>query len=333
MTNQSDISTSTPNNSLADLDGAVNAPSTWLTNALSIPREENYINVDGCDIHYFRWGDKSKPGILMMHGFLAHARCFAFIAPYLANNYHIVAYDHSGMGDSGTRDSYPNESRISEAMGVATQTGLFDHAQKPIIVAHSFGGLVATNTIHQHPNSFAGFVICDLMILRPSQIKKMSPLTPNNITKQHKIYPDYKTAKARFRLAPEQKIEHQELFDYMAYNSLKQIETGWSWKFSTSLFNQKENTPQGWAQIAKSVVTLPIRKTIIHGEQSALFNSDSITYIQELLKEENKADFPIIGIPQARHHLMLDQPIAFISVLRMVLEIWRNETASMTSSS
>src|SRR3546814_2919648 len=40
---------------------------------------------------------------LNTHGFLAHARCFAFIAPFLAKDYDVVAYDLSAMGDSAVR--------------------------------------------------------------------------------------------------------------------------------------------------------------------------------------------------------------------------------------
>ena len=83
----------------------------WLVDALQVPREEGWVNSDGCDVHFFRWGDPANPPLLLMHGFLAHARCMAFIAPFLAEQYHVVAYDLSGMGDSGVRSSYPDAVR------------------------------------------------------------------------------------------------------------------------------------------------------------------------------------------------------------------------------
>ena len=56
---------------------APNAPE-WLVKALQVPREEGFVESQGCDIHYFRWGNPENPPLLMMHGFLAHARCMAF---------------------------------------------------------------------------------------------------------------------------------------------------------------------------------------------------------------------------------------------------------------
>ena len=68
----------------------------WLVDALQVPR--GWANSDGCDVHYFRWGDPAIP-LLLMHGFLAHA-LHGLHRPFLAEQYHVVAYDLSGMGDS-----------------------------------------------------------------------------------------------------------------------------------------------------------------------------------------------------------------------------------------
>ena len=313
-------------NGLADLEHAVAHPPQWLSEALSVPREEGVVDVDGCDIHYFRWGDRSKPAILMLHGFLAHARCFAFIAPYLAKDYHIVAYDHSGMGDSGARELYPEAIRIREALGVAQATGLFDNGKKPTLIAHSFGGHVATAVAHAHADKFAGLIICDLMILRPSYLaantELFAPPGARNAGKPNRIYPDYDSAKLRFKLSPAQAVEHPELFDYMAYHSLRQVEGGWSWKFDPSVFNREPNFEEKWLETAEKVVTAPIRKAIIYGQQSFLFNADSVDYMHEMIAEQGTDSFPIVGIPNARHHLMLDQPIAFVSALRTILSVW-----------
>ena len=313
-------------NGLGDLEHAVTNPPAWLQQALSVPREEGFVNVDGCDIHYFRWGDPSKPAIVMLHGFIAHARCFAFIAPYLADDYHVVAYDFSGMGDSGSRGSYSEDVRTSELLGVTQQLGLFDGGAKPTIIAHSYGGHVGVAALHAHADKFAGIVICDLMILRPSVIEgnaeKFKPPGNLNANKPNRVYPDYETAKQRFVLSPVQQVEHEELFDFMAYHSLKQVDGGWSWKFHPSVFAGQENMEERWASVGKRVVETPGRKAIVYGKESRLFSDDSVVYVNELIDANDSLAIPIIGIPHARHHLMLDQPIAFVSSLKMVLALW-----------
>ena len=311
---------------LSDIDCAVLNPSTWLQEVLSIPREEGYIEVEGADVHYFRWGDKSKPSIVMLHGFLSHARCFAFIAPYLAADYHVVAYDFSGMGDSGTRETYPLTVRIEELLGVVEKTGLNDNNNKPTIISHSYGGHVGVAAVEQHPEKFAGIIICDLMILRPSVLAKKAELSkpPGHQSgkRQNRIYPDYETAKQRFVLSPPQQVEQSELFDFMAFHSLKEVEGGWTWKFDPGLFNNELGADKEFSKTPRKLIKASTRKAIIYGQESLLFTDDSADYMREIMAELDEADFPIIGIPLSRHHLMLDQPIALAVALKSVLAMW-----------
>lgn len=74
--------------------------------------------------------------------------------------------------------------------------------------------------------------------------------------------------------------------------------------------------------IGESVAQAPGRKAIVYGEDSLLFNEDSIAYLNELAHHYEQPQIPIVAIPNARHHLMLDQPIAFATALRSVLSWW-----------
>ena len=293
----------------------------WLEHALQAPREEGWVDSGGCAIHYFRWGNPENPGLLLMHGFLAHARCFAFIAPFLAENYHVVAFDLSGMGDSGVREHYSDAVRAAEVEDVARATGLFEHEVKPVVIAHSYGGHVALTAMADRYKLFGGLIICDLMVLRAERFRahfgKNKPL-PSDPKRPNRIYPDYETAKGRFVLSPKQPVNVPSLFDYMAYHSLKQVEGGWSWKFDTSVFRSDFGQEERMFGQGNIIARTPGRKAVVYGQDSVLFDDDSAVYLREC----GARDVPIIGIPGARHHLMLDEPIAFVSVLRGILAQW-----------
>lgn len=293
----------------------------WLEDALQVPREEGWTTSGGCDIHYFRWGNPANPGLLLMHGFLAHARCFGFIAPFLAERYHVVAFDLSGMGDSGPREHYPDAVQAAEVEDVARATGLLDHAVKPIVIAHSYGGHVALMAMQDRHALFGGLIICDLMVLRPERLKahldKEKPLR-SDPARPNRVYPDYETAKQRFVLSPPQPVSVPGLFDYMAFHSLKEVDGGWTWKFDTSVFNSDFGQRERMFHLGDTIAATPGRKAIVYGEDSLLFDDDSAAYLREC----GVSDTPMVGIPGARHHLMLDEPIAFVSVLRTVLAQW-----------
>jgi pimeloyl-ACP methyl ester carboxylesterase len=58
------------------------------------------VKIDGLDIFYREAGNKSKPTILLLHGFPSSSMMFRNLMPQLADNYHVVAPDYPGFGYS-----------------------------------------------------------------------------------------------------------------------------------------------------------------------------------------------------------------------------------------
>ncbi len=296
----------------------------WFRRAMVQEREEGFADAGGCPIHYFRWGDPSKPGVILLHGFLAHARVFAFIAPLMTEDFHVVAYDLGGMGESGFRDAYDAETQAADLMAVAEDTGMFDGGRKPFLVSHSYGGGVAMDAVEQSPDRFSGLIVTDMMMLRPDAMKEhmgeRMDRRQNTVPQKNKVYPDLETAMGRFRLQPEQPCENDYLFKYLAFHSLKKVEGGWSWKFHPSIFNRDIRTLDAWLRQPHRLAEIALPKAIIYGENSTLFTRDSSAYLREI----NKDPLPIIEVPDAHHHLMLDQPVAYASAIKSVLTVWAN---------
>ena len=70
--------------------------------------------------------------------------------------------------------------------------------------------------------------------------------------------------------------------------------------------------------IHKYLAESKCKKAFMYGEKSLLVDAETLSFVQGLLGEGS----PVIGIPEAHHHLMLDQPIAFITGVRGILEAW-----------
>ena len=296
---------------------------SWFQHAMAVPREEAFVEVDGRKVHYFRWGTRGKPPLLMTHGFLAHARCFAFIAPFLAKEYDVIAYDLAGMGESEMVPDSDGETRAAGMVAVAEALDLFAGSVKPKIIAHSFGSGVALTAMELAGERFGGLIICDLMIMRPEKLKahfegSNGPPGSGKSDKPNNIYPDYATARGRFVLSPPQKAQAPFLLEYMAYHSMQRVDGGWSWKFDPRVFHRSVNDQAKWLQAPQRIVDLPHRLAIVYGENSKLFDGDSAAYLREL----GGSHIPMIAIPEAEHHLMLDQPLALVTALRSVLALW-----------
>lgn len=307
--------TDNPKEDLAHIESAL---PKWFVDAFNTERVEDYASVDGVPIHYFRWGDPSKPGVVLTHGFMAHARCWAFIAPLLADEYCLVAFDLSGMGDSGTRPVYEVASRVAECRAVAEHAGLQD---KPALVCHSYGGSVGLTAAMEDPDYWGKLIVCDMTMLAPGEPSRFEEQRRTRMAEEvrpHKVQPTYEAIRARFRLAPDQPCENEYLMDYMAYHSVKQVEGGYIWKFDPHIMNrQDDRSPEWWSEIAPNFVALQMPKGIIYGEHSEMMSADVITY----LRQETENRIPIVELKNAYHHVMLDQPLAFAEAIDEILKM------------
>ncbi len=308
-----------------DLDGLKRPLPEWFKAAFEVPRTSGQVEVQGCAIHYLEWGDRSQPPILLTHGFLAHAHVFAFIAPMLAHRFHLVAFDLSGMGSSGHRSSTNASygSRVQEAIAVAEATDLFRHRRRPLFVTHSFGGTVAIEVFERHPERFGGLVVCDLMMMPPDHLAehfKRDPIArmPPERAAGHRVYADLETILGRYRLAPPQPCANDFLMEYMARHSVRRVDGGWSWKFDPKILLNDRHPVDWWSRLPHRLAALKTRKAIVHGRDSDLFGPPSVDFVQDLVGPH----VPIIGLVGAHHHLMLDQPLAFVAALEALLTSW-----------
>ena len=115
----------------------------WFTSAIEHTPEERFLEVDGTPIHTLSWGDPGNPGLVFVHGGAAHAQWWSFIAPLFAHEWHAVALDLSGHGDSGRRAAYGHDRWANEVISVARSSGF---PGPPVVVGHSLGGMVTIQT-------------------------------------------------------------------------------------------------------------------------------------------------------------------------------------------
>jgi len=62
------------------------------------------------------------------------------------------------------------------------------------------------------------------------------------------------------------------------------------------------------------------RIALLRGEMSIVVPRETSEYMYELLDRTA----PLVEIPQAHHHLILDQPLAFIAATRALLADWEH---------
>jgi pimeloyl-ACP methyl ester carboxylesterase len=119
--------------------------------------------VRGLEIAYHVFGDRDRPTILALHGFLDHARSFEPIAEALSPRYSLVALDFRGFGESswiGAGGYYHFVDYVEDATRVLELLP----ANPPIpILAHSMGGGVAVMLAATKPDRISTLVLLEGM--------------------------------------------------------------------------------------------------------------------------------------------------------------------------
>ena len=300
--------------SLADLEGVAPPAPDWFREAVECEFMEKSVDVDGVEIAYQQWGNPQKPGLLLVHGNSAHSHWFDFIAPAFAQDFNVVAMNLSGMGNSGWRDQYSLEQYSAEQLGVMQDTGMLDHPVKPIIAAHSFGGIISLETAHTHGDLLTGLVMMDSTVFPPEKSAERPKPRPSS---REPFYPNLPAALARFRLMPPQPCENLYILDYIARHSLKPTTregyAGWTWKFDPTIWAKIDwDDAKPW----ESLPNLTCKFACIRGRDSVLFTD-------EVLRDMNsQIDAPFATIDGAGHHMLLDDPLKTIELLKGFFAAW-----------
>ncbi len=153
---------------LAELKGARPPAPAWFDAALADAPERIPLEVDGAELELLAWGPRGAEGLLLLHGAGAHAGWWSFLAPLFAREgRRVAALTWSGMGGSGWRPRYGFDVFAAEAVAAAEAASLFEGARAPDVVAHSFGGAVATHLAASEAGARFGRVILADVGVRP----------------------------------------------------------------------------------------------------------------------------------------------------------------------
>ena len=285
----------------------------WLQEALQRCEQahDHWCDVSGARAHYVQWGEPGRQGLLLIHGGAAHAHWWGFVAPFLSDDFDVSAMDLFGMGQSDHLPAYSATCFAEEVLEVCEHWG---HKQDIILVAHSFGAMPAIKAASLAPERFAGLVIMDSAVLLPAFMAAQRELGASSPFGRGRIYPDRELALSRFRLVPPQDCAHPLILRHLAEHGLERHGDGWRWRFDPGFITKTD-----YEAVHRLVPALDIPCVFLYGERSALFPPEQVASLPEVLGSH----VPIMALPAAGHHMMLDRPMDVVAKLRELLQPWR----------
>lgn len=129
---------------------------------------DRFISVNGLRLHYLEWGSSAKLPLLLLHGIGRDAHSFDHIAPSFADEYHVVAVDLRGHGDSSWHPAgaYLVDDFVSDIERLVEQLRLADL----VVLGNSTGGRVAQVYAGRHADRVRALVVEDVGPERPKDI-------------------------------------------------------------------------------------------------------------------------------------------------------------------
>jgi pimeloyl-ACP methyl ester carboxylesterase len=273
----------------------------WFRRALAQEPEHRDVEVDGARIHYRAWGDPGLPGLVLVHGGAAHSGWWDHVAPLLSSH-RVVAPDLSGHGDSDRREVYDMRVWAREIVAVTAAEQL----DRPVVVGHSMGGWAAVTTGVEHGDvvSAVAYIDSPLNDQPPEESRLAERRRPR------RVYPTLEEATARFRTLPAQDVLLPYVREHVARGSLRQVEGGWTWKFDPTFFGRRLLLRDLLPQLACPVALFRCEHGLVSPEMAA----EMTRLVPRRL--------PVVDLPDAGHHPMLDQPLALVTGLRTLLAFW-----------
>ena len=136
--------------------------------AAQTPSQDKFVTVNGLRLHYLDWGAEAKQPFVMLHGIGRVAHSFDHIAPRFNKDYHVIALDMRGHGDSqwSPDGAYLVEDYARDLAGFIEQLNL----RRVILLGNSTGGRVVQYYAGTHPERMSKLIVEDVGPERTNEI-------------------------------------------------------------------------------------------------------------------------------------------------------------------
>jgi esterase len=269
------------------------------------PRD-HFLSVPGGRLHYLEWGAAEDPPLILLHalGPLVTAWTWKRFATGLADRLRVLAPDQRGFGQSDRASRYSFDLMVEDLNSFASGLGLAPFS----LVGHSMGGTVAYLFAQRHPERVAKLVIEDTAPPeRPTTPRPVPELTPE-------AFESFDELIERLRQQPGAPPE-PELSELIRPAVVRRGDGRWIRRVDPALFpaifaELNDPDPGWWAGLHRiSAPTL-----LVLGANSSYVSSAARGRVAAAIK-----DCRVATVAEAGHGVRIDQPEAFLSIVRSFL--------------
>ncbi|PLK25763.1 alpha/beta fold hydrolase [Novosphingobium sp. TH158] len=272
-------------------------------------------------LHYVDWGNPDAPPLILQHGGRDHCRSWDWVAAELARDWHVIAADLRGHGDSAWS---PDGDYSSHAF-------IYDFAQfvhtlgheEVTIIGHSLGGNIVTRFTGLYPEKVRKLVNIEGLGPAPHLIAERDARDMGDrlrewiankraaSARRPKRYPTIEAAYARMK--EENTFLTDEQARHLTIHGASRNEDGtWSWKFDNYLNVWPPfEVPQAEIEKQWAAITCPV--LLLYGADSWASNPERDGRAAQF------RDARVIEYEKAGHWLHHDQLDRFLADVKAFL--------------
>lgn len=265
---------------------------------------EYFVAIDGLRLRVQDYGSVGKPPMLCVHGGGANGHWFDFVAAGFNADYHVRTVDLRGHGDSDwDRATPPNYNYTRHAADIHELTEKLD-LRDFVLVGHSMGGMVSIVYTSTFPGRAKALIVVDSnLAVTPERIANFNAVA----NRQGRDYADQGEFIANYRVRPGGSTAPPEALRYIARHSGRRFDDGrWRHKVDRRVYSDREliDSFGCWDRIK-------IPALLMKGGKSARMTPEAIADVQSRAPQVR-----MTVVPDADHHITLDNPRGFIRAAR-----------------
>lgn len=268
------------------------------------PYTDRYVEVRGIKLHVQDYGTSGKPQMLCVHGSAAHAHWYDFVASGLNDDYHVLAPDLRGHGDSEwDRSEHPEYNYGGYAADLDELCVKLD-LRDFILVGHSMGGLVSTVYAATYPGRARAFIMVDSSLNMPAErIASMNAVG----SREGSSYATAEEFVANYKIRPSGSSATPAMVRHLGMHSGRRFDDGrWRNKVDRNVYARRigRNLIPYWERIK-------IPALLVRGDRSHRISPQILAEVRS-----HAPQVQVTAVAGCDHHVTLDNPRGFVEAAK-----------------